>query len=184
MKRSTRRPAGGTWSRSLHSGDRTGAREERSGTEPAVVAREAEDEWKSPKRSPRPPLPWPSRTSRRAGPSSWREVRERRPLILGWIDAGTLVSFEKGTALLAFPPSQKLAAEALSQATHRNLLQEILTAIAGEPVTFKTTVQEGVSEKAPVVRQEKPPADPMAEFKDDPLIRRALEIFGAKIQPA
>ena len=145
--------------------------------EPVVAAREVEEEPEPAAAMAKPDLAarWPELVA---------EVRERRPLILGWIDAGTLVSFEKGTALLAFPPTQKLAAEALSQATHRNLLQEILSAIAGEPVTFKTTVQEGVSEKAPVVRQEKPPADPMAEFKDDPLIRRALEIFGAKIQPA
>jgi DNA polymerase-3 subunit gamma/tau len=112
------------------------------------------------------------------------EVRQRRPLIVGWVDAGTPVSFEKGTVLLAFPPSQKLAAETLSQPNHRNLLQEILSVLAGEPVTLKTTVQDGLAEKAPVIRPEKPPVDPMAEFKDDPLIRRALEIFGAKIQPA
>jgi DNA polymerase-3 subunit gamma/tau len=112
------------------------------------------------------------------------EVRKCRPLIVPWIDAATLISVEKGTALLAFPPSQKLASEALSQPNHRDLLQEILSAIMGEPVKLKTSVQEGLSEKAPVIRPEKTPVDRMAEFKDDPLIRRALEIFGAKIQPA
>jgi hypothetical protein len=152
--------------------------------EPAAFSPEPEDDMEEPEDevAPAAAVAKPDLASR--WPELVAEIRERRPLILGWIDAGTLVSFEKGAALLAFPPSQKLAAEALSQPTHRNLLQEILTAIAGEPVTFKTLVQDSVSEKAPVVRPEKVPADPMAEFKDDPLIRRALEIFGAKIQPA
>jgi DNA polymerase-3 subunit gamma/tau len=152
----------------------------RAKSEPPVVAREPVVEPDEPE-DEAPAAAQPDLAAR--WPEFVERVRERRPLIVSWIDAGTLLSFEKGTALLAFPPSQKLAAETLSQATHRNLLQEILTAIAGEPVTLKTTVQEGISEKTPVVRPEKPPADPMAEFKDDPLIRRALEIFGAKIQP-
>jgi DNA polymerase-3 subunit gamma/tau len=150
---------------------------------PVMAARAPEPEWDEPEAAAPAATVAESDLAAR-WPEVVAEVRQRRPLIVGWIDAGTLVSFEKGIALLAFPPSQRLAAEALTQPTHRNLLQEILTAIAGEPVAFKTTVRDGVAEKAPVVRPEKPPADPMAEFKDDPLIRRALEIFGAKIQPA
>jgi hypothetical protein len=152
--------------------------------EPAVASREEEVEIDEPEEEAAPAAAVPQPDLAARWPELISAVHQRRPLILPWVEAGTVVSFEKGAVLLAFPASQKLAAEALSQPTHRNLLQEILTAIAGEPVTFKTMVQEGISEKAPVVRQEKPPADPMAEFKDDPLIRRALEIFGAKIQPA
>ena len=117
-------------------------------------------------------------------PEVLAEIRRVRPLIMLWVEAGTLLGVEEGVARLGFPPEQSLAAESCQQANNRTLLEEIISRIGGEPLTLKAFVQQGLAVKEPVRREPEKPPDPMAEFKNDPLIRRALEIFRAQIQPA
>jgi DNA polymerase-3 subunit gamma/tau len=115
------------------------------------------------------------------------EVRRRRPLISAWVEAGALISIEHETALVGFPPEQALAAEYCGQANNRKFLEGLLAEISGRELALKCQVREGLVVTPPPPAPKAEPAaprDPLVEFKNDPLIQRALEIFRAEIQPA
>jgi len=112
------------------------------------------------------------------------EVRAKKPLLRAWAEAGTLASLAGGVAVIAFPEDQAFAMESLSKPITRKFLQETITRFAGQPVELKFEKRAGL-QVAPVELPEtsvQAPADPMAEFKNDPLIKRALELFQAEIQ--
>ncbi len=113
-------------------------------------------------------------------------VRKKRPLISSWIEAGTLLHIQDGVALLEFPTDKALALESISRPNNRKFLEELFSELAARPVTIKAEMREGLTVEPPVLPEQKPemPVDPMAEFKNDPLIQKALEIFKAEIQPA
>ena len=116
-----------------------------------------------------------------------QEVRQKRPLIGGWVEAGRLMRLEKGVALVAFPQEAGFSADYCQQPTHRKFLEEILSHLAGEPMTLKTELRAGLQVTPPppaVAVAPEPPRDKEADFRDDPLIRKALDLFQAQIQPA
>ncbi len=117
-------------------------------------------------------------------PEVIEQVRSLRPLIVPWVEAGTLLEVRGGVALLGFPTEQGLAAEYCQAAQNRTFLEELLSTFAGEPMELKTRLQPGLAVKTPSARPPQVAADPMEDFRNDPLIRRALEIFRAQIQPA
>jgi DNA polymerase-3 subunit gamma/tau len=114
-------------------------------------------------------------------------VRRDRPLITTWLEAGVLLEVAGRVVRLGFPPEQKMAMESLLRPNNRVFLEKLFTQLAGEERVLECETREGlvirpVSTPAPAA--ETTPADPMEEFKNDPLIRKALEIFQAEIQPA
>lgn len=119
----------------------------------------------------------------------WRnllgEVRRQRPLIAMWVEAGALLELAGESLTVGFPADQSLALEYCDQPNNRKLLESIASQLVGRKLTIRFLKREGlVVEKVEVV-----PApvevsrDPLEEFKDDPLIRKALELFKAEIQP-
>jgi DNA polymerase-3 subunit gamma/tau len=111
-------------------------------------------------------------------------VRKDRPLISGWIEAGQLADVTNGVAILAFPPDAGLALESCERANNRQFIEAVLSELAGQSLILKCEKRAGLTVKkiAPAeTPADEPPADPMAAFKDDPLIRKALEIFQAEI---
>jgi len=121
----------------------------------------------------------------------WRElllaVRRERPLILTWLEAGALVEVPPGIVRLGFPAEQTMAMESLLRPNNRGFLENLLTQITGEKRQVVCEVREGLVVEPvnlPPPAAEPAPPDPMEEFKNDPLIRKALEIFQAEIQPA
>ncbi len=114
-------------------------------------------------------------------------VRRDRPLITTWLEAGMLLGVDGKAVRLGFPPEQKMAMESLLRPNNRLFLEKLLTQLTGQPRTLECETREGL-----VIQPPNPPArapapataDPMEEFKNDPLIRKALEIFQAEIQPA
>jgi len=112
------------------------------------------------------------------------KVRSDRPLIKGWVESGVLLNIEGNRATIGFPPDQSLAMEACDTPNTRKFLEQNLSQLAGKSLTILCVKREGlVIEKAPVDAGGKPesPADPMQAFKDDPLIKKALEAFRAEI---
>ncbi len=123
--------------------------------------------------------------------SLWTEVllavRRDRPLITTWLEAGTLVEVSGKTVRLGFPPEGRMAMESLLRPNNRSLLEKLFTQLCGEDRIVEYEVREGlVIQRAelPPPPPEPGPADPMEEFKNDPLIRKALDLFQAEIQPA
>jgi DNA polymerase-3 subunit gamma/tau len=114
-----------------------------------------------------------------------RRVRQDRPLISFWFESGVLESIEGGVARMVFPTDQRLASEYVLQANNRSFLEGLLKEFVGGAVRLESTVRDGVELRG-VDREngegEGAKRDAMEEFKDDPLIRKALEIFKARIE--
>ena len=162
-------------------------------TSPARVAKAAEASANAPLMREEAPTTSDSSTGKSVG-EIWATVlsavRRTRPLIAPWVESGMLAEIDDGTALLAFPPEQSLASEYCQQASNRKFLEGIFSETAGRPLSLRCVLREGL-EVAPLaaaqsVASSEPEtsSDPMEEFKNDPLIRKALEIFKAEIQPA
>lgn len=116
--------------------------------------------------------------------SSWlrvlQEVSSRRPLILSWIESASPLRFESGTLTLGFPKDRAIAVESLSRANTKAFLEEICGEVLGQACKLQFELKDGLT---PVPRPAVPkPVDPMEDFKNDPLIRKALELFKAEIQ--
>ena len=109
------------------------------------------------------------------------QIRTRRPLIKGWIDPARVIGHEGRNLLLAFPPEQTHAMESLALPRNRDFLQSILKEISGQDWTLKMSLKDGLVAETPPEptpqKNERPES-----FKDDPLIREALEIFKGEIK--
>ncbi len=110
---------------------------------------------------------------------------KNRGLLCGFVEAGQLMEVTNGLAILAFPPDADFARDSCA-GKNRQPLEALLTELAGQPITLKCETRAGltVEKIAPAeTKAEAAPPDPMAAFKDDPLIHRALELFQAEILP-
>ncbi len=118
------------------------------------------------------------------------ETHARRPLIRGWIDSARLLGQEGQSLLVGFPPEEKTAMESIGMPRNRSFLESLLKEISGRDWTLQLSLKEGlvVEPPKPQVSTKEPPKAAAAEktaltFKDDPLIRAALEIFKGEIKP-
>jgi DNA polymerase III subunit gamma/tau len=113
----------------------------------------------------------------------WRafldSVRRDRKLISAWVESGALLGIEGGTLTLGFPPQQSFAKDFLEQG-HLDFLADKACEILGRKMKVRLETRDGLVIAPPAP----PPAprDPMEAFKDDPLIRKALEIFRGEIK--
>jgi DNA polymerase-3 subunit gamma/tau len=110
-----------------------------------------------------------------------QEVRNRRPLIVSWVEPATPLSFANGTLKLGFPKNHSLAVESLSRPNNLKLLEEVVGQIFGGAWKLEFELRDELTapERKPEPAQ---PSDPMEDFKKDPMIQKALEIFKAEIQ--
>jgi DNA polymerase-3 subunit gamma/tau len=118
-------------------------------------------------------------------PTLLSEVRAKRPLISSWIETGTLLGIEGDHCLIGFPKDKTLSIDSLTRPSNKKFIEELITSLAGRPLTLKFEVRDGLVVEPQVIPEKKiePPPDPVSEFKNDPLIQKALEIFRAEIQP-
>jgi DNA polymerase III subunit gamma/tau len=117
------------------------------------------------------------------------QIRTRRPFIRGWVESAKALGTEGRFFLLGFPPEQKTAMESLASPRTRDFLEALLKEISGQDLKIKFTLKEGlpvatVAEPAAALDElpAKKKGDSQAMFKDDPLIREALEIFKGEIK--
>jgi DNA polymerase-3 subunit gamma/tau len=116
------------------------------------------------------------------------QIRTSRPLIKVWVESARALGIEGRFFVLGFPPEQKMAMESLASPRTRDFLEALLKEISGQDLKIKSVLKEGlpvaaVSElAAPVDLPVKKKEDSQAMFKDDPLIREALEIFKGEIK--
>jgi DNA polymerase III gamma/tau subunit len=110
------------------------------------------------------------------------QVRTRRRLISGWVEAGTALGIEGRFFVVGFPPEQKAAMESLSIPRTREFLEALLKEISGQDWKIKFVLKEGLPVAAPVEAAAPKKPETQATFKDDPLIREALEIFKGEIK--
>jgi DNA polymerase-3 subunit gamma/tau len=110
------------------------------------------------------------------------QAATRRPLIRGWIDAATLLGSEGRFLTIGFPPEQKTAMESLSFPRNREFIESILKEISGRELKLKLELKEGLPNTTASAAAEAKKANPQESFRDDPLIREALEIFQGEIK--
>ncbi len=104
-------------------------------------------------------------------------IKRDRALIVGLVRGGVFIGNEGGILTIAFPPEQSFAKEMLD--THVSFMAEVASKLNGAPTKVRLEVREGVV-ATPVVVDNR---DPMDIFKDDPKIRRVLELFQGTLQP-
>ena len=109
--------------------------------------------------------------------------RERRPLIQQWLTAAVPVSLLHNEFKLGFASDQSMAMETLLRPNNRKFIEQLLTEKLGQPTTIRGEVRNDL---APIIFPEKTERTGNIEddFKNDPLIQKALEIFQAEIQAA
>ena len=112
----------------------------------------------------------------RLWPQMLVEIRNRRPLILVWIESATPLGLDSSTLTLGFPAENSLAMESILKPAHRKFLEEVLSRLLGSPRTVNAEL------RADLPSHKAPPADSSEGFRNDPLIQKALEIFRAEIQ--
>jgi len=119
------------------------------------------------------------------------QIRTTRPLIRVWVESAKALGIEGRFFVLGFPPEQKMAMESLTNPRTRDFLEALIREISGQDLKIKSVLKEGLPVVAftePAAAPEDLPAkkkgDSQAMFKDDPLIREALEIFKGEIKTA
>jgi DNA polymerase III subunit gamma/tau len=113
----------------------------------------------------------------------------RRPLIKTWIDSARLLGAEGSTILLGFPPDQKTVMESLARPANRSFLEALLKEVSGSDWKVKLSLEENLPPAAlpEEIQAEREPArakadDSIESFKNDPLIKEALELFKGEIK--
>ncbi|MDP9004224.1 MAG: DNA polymerase III subunit gamma/tau [Verrucomicrobiota bacterium] len=117
------------------------------------------------------------------------ETRSRRRLIGGWVEMAHALGTEGRFFVIGFAPEQKMAMESLSIPRTRDFLEALIKEISGQDWKIKFVLKEGLpvaaaadfaaAAQVPVAKKKD---DSQATFKDDPLIREALEIFKGEIK--
>jgi hypothetical protein len=115
-----------------------------------------------------------------------QRVRKERPLLASNVEATVLLEIKADSASVGVDSMDMLSLDLLDSPNNRRFLERLLTESAGQSLTIKFAKREGLVATPPPREPEPAPAlakDPLQEFKNDPLIRKALELFKAEIQP-
>ena len=111
----------------------------------------------------------------------WEQVCAKIPtrgFLRTLVDSLTVVGAEGRNFLLGYPADEKSAIETLATTSNRRQLETLLKEISGRDWTAKLSAKEGLPGKS----ERAQPARKADEFKDDPLIQEALEIFKGEIK--
>jgi DNA polymerase III subunit gamma/tau len=111
------------------------------------------------------------------------EVRKSRPLIQEYFTVAVPISLLHNELRLGFPSQHGMAMETLIRPNNRKYIEQLLTERLGQATSIRGETRDDL---VPIVFPEKTEAATNTEdnFKNDPLIQKALEIFQAEIQAA
>jgi hypothetical protein len=111
------------------------------------------------------------------------EVRKSRPLIQEYFTAAVPVSLLHNELRLGFSSQHGMAMETLLRPNNRKYIEQLLTERLGAPTSIRGETRDDL---VPIVflNKTEPAANAENDFKNDPLIQKALEIFQAEIQAA
>ena len=111
----------------------------------------------------------------------WEQVCAKIPakgFLRTLVDSLTVLGAEGRNFLLGYPPDEKSTIETLATTANRRQLETLLKEITGRDWTAKLSAKEGLPGKS----SPQQPSRQAEEFKDDPLIQEALEIFKGEIK--
>lgn len=132
-----------------------------------------------------------------------QELIVKNKMRFDWLEAGRYQAENQGKLIVEFPESFRACAESIMWEEPQRALDAALSKALGRPVRFHPEFSSHLSvteelpppEPSPVPATAEPPAEPMvhqtpaekdpevalADFKNDPLIQKALEIFEGKL---
>ncbi|HXM03346.1 MAG TPA: DNA polymerase III subunit gamma/tau [Chthoniobacterales bacterium] len=111
------------------------------------------------------------------------EVRKSRPLIQQYFSVAVPVSLLHRELRLGFASQHSMAMETLLRPNNRKYIEQLLSERLGQPTSIRGETRDDL---VPIIFPDKTEPETNAEdnFKNDPLIQKALEIFQAEIQAA
>ena len=155
---------------------------------------------------PAPPKPSPVASEQNVDAAvAWEKIAEdfaKNSFIrFGWLKDGVFVRLEEGEVVVRFPTASREAASSYFMEQGIKEIEQRLLKEFGRQMRLEFEFDESLQPAAPVeetpeIREEapsaaeetappaadEPPADPMADFLNDPLIEKALEIFKSTLQ--
>lgn len=112
----------------------------------------------------------------------WQRVLEKIPAQKGFVrnsaSAAHVLGVEGRNFKLGFAPNDKAATDILGTQANRKFLETLLHEITGNDWTLKLAVNEQLVSKSTAVGDDSP-----NDFKDEPLIQEAIELFNARVTP-
>jgi DNA polymerase-3 subunit gamma/tau len=113
--------------------------------------------------------------------ATWRQVCAKIPsqgFLRTLVDALTVVGVDGRNFVLGYPPEEKSAIETLATTSNRRQLEALLEEISGREWSVKLEAKEGL----PGRKSKEQVSPPAQDFKNDPLIQEALEMFKGEIK--
>jgi DNA polymerase-3 subunit gamma/tau len=111
----------------------------------------------------------------------WQAVLAKIPAQKAFVrnsaSAAHVLGVEKRNFKLGFAPADKAAMDILGTQPNRKFVETLLNEITGNNWTLKLTLNEDLASRTAVV----PEHSPSHDFKDEPLIQEAIELFNARI---
>jgi DNA polymerase-3 subunit gamma/tau len=111
----------------------------------------------------------------------WERVLAKIPAQKGFVrnsaSAAHVLGIEGRNFKLGFASGDKPMMDILSTQANRKFVETLLHEIAGKDLSLKLTVDEELASKSAAVTEHSP-----QDFKDEPLIQEAIEIFNAKVR--
>jgi DNA polymerase-3 subunit gamma/tau len=112
----------------------------------------------------------------------WQGVLAKIPAQKAFVrnsaSAAHVLGVEGRTFKIGFAVGDKAMMDILSTQANRKFVETLLHEITGKDWTLKLTVNEELASRTAVV----PECSPQDEFKDDPLINEAIELFNARVR--
>ena len=119
----------------------------------------------------------------------WEQVSAKVPAQKGFLRSSVgsahVLGVDGRNLLLGFSPEQKPLMDILGTPANRKFLEGLLHEVTGKDWSVKVSVKEGLPSKgapAQVAPAEEGKASNAADFKNDPLIQEALEMFKGEIK--
>jgi DNA polymerase III subunit gamma/tau len=113
----------------------------------------------------------------------WQAVLAKIPAQKGFVrnsaSAAHVLGTEGGNFKLGFAAGDKAMMDILGTQANRKFVETLLHEITGHDWTLKLTVNEELASTNAVVPEQAPSHD----FKDEPLIQEAIELFNARVRP-
>jgi hypothetical protein len=118
--------------------------------------------------------------------SGWKRVLElarKKPIISMVLGNAVPLELKEGTLRIGFAPDQTLAIESLSREQQRANLESMASDAFGTPLKVAFELREDIAAtlSSRPAEEQKDTFDPET-FKNDELIKRALDLFRAEIQ--
>jgi DNA polymerase-3 subunit gamma/tau len=113
----------------------------------------------------------------------WQRALAKIPAQKGFVrtsaSAAHALGIDGRNFKLGFAPADKPAMDILGTQANRKFLETLLHEITGNYWSLKLTVNDELASKTPVVSEDSP-----HDFKDEPLIKEAIELFNARVTDA